>query len=599
VKRILIGTLAVVGLAACKKESEPQLQMATTVADYRDITVTAEATGKIEPINVVDIKSKAGGQIIQMPVETGTRVQKGDIIVKLDPRDVQSRYDQAKANFDAATARVANAEINKERNDQLFAAKVLTAREHEQSALDLTNARTALLSSQAALDLAQQQKDDATITAPSAGVILEKIVSMGTVIASASGSASGGTTLVRMADLSEVRAKVLVTETDIGKVTEGLTAQVLVDAFPGRVFVGVVEKIEPIAVVEQNVTMFPVLVRLPNADGALKPGMNGEIGILVDSKQNVLAVHPDAIRTQQVAAQIAPQFGLTTDQVNEAIRVQRSSGGRDLDAPGGDDSASVPVGGRVDSTRGGQPGRQGGGRGQQIQVTDAQCQQVATALAAAPNVQKQIADIRAKFQDPAADRTVLTAEMAKIYTDAGLDQRVVSACSRRSMGAQGGRGGGQAGGRGGRGGNTAGGRGGRGGGRGAGGNGGASGEGPAGALGQRPGGATGRMLPTEGVVYVEVGTDSAGKPKFEPRWIRMGIQDFDSVEILAGLRAGERVAMLAQAVLQNQRDQARARQQQSQSVIPGANAGQRGGPGGGSNRGGGRGGGGGGRGGML
>jgi hypothetical protein len=97
------------------------------------------------------------------------------------------------------------------------------------------------------------------------------------------------------------------------------------------------------------------------------------------------------------------------------------------------------------------------------------------------------------------------------------------------------------------------------------------------------------MLPTEGVVYVEVGTDSAGKPKFEPRWIRMGIQDFDSVEILAGLRAGERVAMLAQAVLQNQRDQARARQQQSQSVIPGANAGQRGN----------RGGGGRGRGGML
>jgi hypothetical protein len=117
------------------------------------------------------------------------------------------------------------------------------------------------------------------------------------------------------------------------------------------------------------------------------------------------------------------------------------------------------------------------------------------------------------------------------------------------------------------------------------------------------------MLPTEGVVYVEIGTDSAGKPKFEPRWIRMGIQDFDNVEIIAGLRPNERVALLAQAVLQNQRDQAAARQRQNQSIIPGTNANPGGGPGrggnpgggpgGGGNPGGGRGGGGGGRGGML
>lgn len=598
-KRILGGTLAVViGLGACAKAKEPVLEVATTVAGYRNITVTAEATGKVEPINIVDIKSKAGGQIIEMPVETGTRVRRGDVIVKLDPRDVQSRFDQAQANYESAEARLNNARLNKERNDKLFAEGVLTAREHETSALDLKNAETSLLSSKAALDLAQQQLDDATILAPSDGIILEKIVSEGTVIASASGSASGGTTLVRMADLSEVRAKVLVTETDIGKVTQGLTAQVLVDAYPGRVFEGRVEKVEPIAVVEQNVTMFPVLVRLPNEDGALKPGMNGEIGILVDSKQNVLAVHPDAIRTQQVAAQIAPQFGLTAEQVNEAVRTQRANGGIEF-APN-DESASQAVGGqgrqnagqsRGDSNaRGGQNGRQGGGgaqggRGQQIQVTDAQCQQVTSTLASKPELQAQIDAARAKMQDPSADRQAIMAEIQKIYADAGLDNQVVSACNRRSMGSQPGRGGG----RGGRGG----GRGGRGGGMGGGGaagNGGAAGQ-----LGQREGGASGRMLPTEGVVYVQVGTDSTGKATFEPRWVRMGIQDFDSVEILAGLRPNERVAMLAQAVLQNQRDQARARQQQQQSVIPGTNTAPRGG--GGGNRGGG--GGRGGRGGML
>jgi HlyD family secretion protein len=610
VKRILLGSLVLVGLTACNRQKAPELQMATAVSGYRNIVVMAEATGKIKPINVIDIKSKAGGQIIEMPVETGTRVVKGDLIVQLDKRDVESRYAQAKANWESAKARLENSKKNKERNDALLAEGVITRQTAEASELDLKNNETAMLSQTAALELAQQQMDDATILAPSEGVILEKIVSMGTVIASASSSASGGTTLVRMANLSEVRAEVLVTETDIGKVDEGLTASVLVDAYPGRVFTGVVEKIEPVAFVEQNVTMFPVLVRLPNEDGALKPGMNGEVAIKVDEKNNVLAVPPDAIRTQQVAAQIAPQFGLTAEQVNEAIRNQKANGGVEFDVAPSDDSVRVggDSAGRTagDTTQrqagqaggqGGRQGGQGGGRGQQVQVTAEQCEKVTSTFSTKPQLQAQIDAERAKLRDPGADRTAVMAQLTKIFTDAGLDQQVVNACNRLAMGgnARGGRGGGG----GARGGGGAGGRGGRGGGGGA-----AGGNG--GNFGQRPGGASGRMLPTEGVVYVQVGTDSAGKPKFEPRWIRMGIQDFDNVEIIAGLRPNERVALLAQAVLQNQRDQAAARQRQNQSIIPGTNTqmpgGRGGNPGGGpggGNPGGGRGGGGGGRGGMM
>jgi HlyD family secretion protein len=150
-------------------------------------------------------------------------------------------------------------------------------------------------------------------------VVIEKLVSLGTVILSATNSAGGGTVLVKMADLSQVRARVLITETDIGQVVPGLPATVSVDAFPNRQFRGVVEKIEPQAVVEQNVTMFPILVSLENSDGALKPGMNGEVSILVDTRENVIAVPLDAVRTAREAEPLAVMFNLTPEDVQAAV----------------------------------------------------------------------------------------------------------------------------------------------------------------------------------------------------------------------------------------------------------------------------------------
>src|SRR5262245_40608160 len=88
VNRTLLASLAVAGVVACNKAAVPEMQIPTDRVARRSIVVTADATGKVEPINVVDIKSKAGGQIIEMPVETGYRVAQGDLIVDLDKTDV-------------------------------------------------------------------------------------------------------------------------------------------------------------------------------------------------------------------------------------------------------------------------------------------------------------------------------------------------------------------------------------------------------------------------------------------------------------------------------------------------------------------------------
>ena len=316
VKRILLGSLLFAGLTACDGKKEAPLQIPTAVAMKRSITVTADATGKIEPINVVDIKSKAGGQIIAGPPETGTHMMPCDLIVDLDKKDVLSALAQAQADYDAAKAKLANSETMQKQNVALFTSNVITKREKEASDLDVTNQSSSVIRAFQALDLAQQRVNDATIKAPIEGTVLNKLVSTGTVIASASNSASGGTTLIQMANLIRVRARVLVSETDIGKVQVGMTTTVLVDAYPNKPFTGVVEKMEPQAVVDQNVTMFPVLVSLANEEGALMPGMNGEVSILVEEKRGALSIPLDAFRLANEAGIVAEMFGVTKEAVD-------------------------------------------------------------------------------------------------------------------------------------------------------------------------------------------------------------------------------------------------------------------------------------------
>jgi HlyD family secretion protein len=170
-------------------------------------------------------------------------------------------------------------------------------------------------------------------------------VSVGTVITSASTAASGGTAILDMADLGKVRMRAFVNETDIGNVKAGQTATVTVDAFPNRRFVGIVEQVQPEAVVQSSVTMFPVLVSLDNSDGALMPGMNGQVVMDILRKDNVLAVPSDAIRNARDAATVAPVLGVNPDSLKAAQAAARTARGFGA----GGTASSTPASG--DTTR--------------------------------------------------------------------------------------------------------------------------------------------------------------------------------------------------------------------------------------------------------
>ena len=304
------------GLSCSDTEANNAPTYDTVVVTEGDLSITVEATGSIEPIRKVEVTSKASGEVLGMLVDVGDEVGPGALLARIDPRDVQNGFDQAKADLEVAQARLDISGAQKMRSEELLSAGVISLQEHETNNLDYANAQANLVKAETNYELNELRLSDVTIRAPSAGTILEKNVEEGQVMQSASQNVSGGTTLVIMADLGLMQVRTLVDETDMGDISSGMTTSVTVEAYPGRPFRGLVEKIEPQAVVEQSVTMFPVIVRLDNRSGLLKPGMNAEVEILIDEAPGVVLIPNNAVVTLQDATAAASVLGLDPQTID-------------------------------------------------------------------------------------------------------------------------------------------------------------------------------------------------------------------------------------------------------------------------------------------
>jgi HlyD family secretion protein len=333
-------------LGACAKKQEAAAPIGKVAVERRDIIVDAQATGTVEPIEIVEVKSQASGLVLRMPVETGTNVNPGDLIVQIDTRDLTNQLEQAQADLRSSEASLEVAKSNRDRSDELFKARIITAQENEQANLQYTQAQANVIRVRTSVNIAQQRLDEARVTAPVAGTIISKPVSLGQVIQSATSVMGGGTTIVTMADLSRVQMRAFMNETDIGRISAGQDARVVVDAFPNRTFNGSVEKVEPQAVIQQSVTMFPVIISLANNERLLLPGMNGEVSVNVERKLNVVAVPNDAVRNMRDAAASAEMLGLDPEAVMAALNASRPSGEATAAAADTTSGRTVPMGGR-------------------------------------------------------------------------------------------------------------------------------------------------------------------------------------------------------------------------------------------------------------
>jgi len=296
----VVIVVAIILLLVCDNTSHEQ----SSERKYKEFTVergtfqvTVSASGVVKPIDRIEIKSKASGEIVDLPVEQGDEVLKGALIARLDQKDERAAVAQAQADLDIAQAELNQAQRIYDRRNELFDRKLISEEEWNQIELNRTVAKGKLVQATTALDRAQERLSESVVRAPIDGVILQKYVEEGQIIASGVSTVGGGTPIVDLADMRSVHIEAGIDEIDIGKIHIGQTALVIAEAYHQIQFSGKVVRIAPEAKIEQNVTLFDVIVEVENTDGKLKSGMNTTIEITIVEKNDILLIPAVALMT--------------------------------------------------------------------------------------------------------------------------------------------------------------------------------------------------------------------------------------------------------------------------------------------------------------
>jgi HlyD family secretion protein len=279
-----------------------ELEAGAGEVKYKEVTavrgsfrLAVSANGLVRPIDRIELKSKASGEVTRLPIEVGDHVEKGALVAQLDQVEERAALAQARADLDIARAELALAEKNFERRQQLFNSDVISREAHDQTELELAVARGRLVQATTALERAGERMEETVITAPVEGVILQKYVERGQIIASGVSNVGGGTPIADIADMRKVHVEAGIDEIDIGKIEVGQRAAIRAEAYPEHLYQGEVVRIAPEARVEQNVTLFDVIVEVGNTDGNLKSHMNATVEIVIVDRPDTLTIPLAAI----------------------------------------------------------------------------------------------------------------------------------------------------------------------------------------------------------------------------------------------------------------------------------------------------------------
>ena len=263
------------------------------------LEVTVEASGIIEAISSVEIKSKASGEVLYLGAEVGDFVEKSFMLAQIDQRTPKNTLDQAKSDLEASKVRLLNAESQSERGKELHQKGSISDKDYEDIKENFAQAKSTLVRTEVTFENAKIALDDTIVRSPLAGTVISRPVEAGQVISSPTSAVGGGTVLMTMADLSKVRVRALVDEIDVGKVSIGQKVSIKVSAYRNKEFFGTVSKIEPKANVNENVTTFPVLIDINNELNLLLLGMNTDVVIEILNKDVTVTAPSMSLRTRK------------------------------------------------------------------------------------------------------------------------------------------------------------------------------------------------------------------------------------------------------------------------------------------------------------
>ena len=313
-----------------------------------DIAKSVVATGKIEPITKVEIKSKASGIVKKLYVEYGQSVKQGQLLAELDRDEIQAQVNQARAQLQSNEAMAGSADADIERSKYDAQGVDIPTLQHayeraQQMAKDGVVSQQQLDDAQRAYILAVNKRDSAratvsvlqakakqahadvakaratlaqleeqlsytSITAPIDGIVLSRDVEVGDAVSSILVLGSSATLVMTLGDMHEVYVKGKVDESDIGKVYIGQPARIKVESFKDKTFTGKVTKISPMGVEKDNVTTFEVRASIDNHTGELKAEMTANAEIILEEHKNVLTIPEGAImydKDKKASVQVA------------------------------------------------------------------------------------------------------------------------------------------------------------------------------------------------------------------------------------------------------------------------------------------------------
>ncbi len=331
----LIAIAATAGLARLRGASAEIDPAKVVAAETGTMVRSVVATGKIEPMTKVEIKSKANGIIEALPVDVDSEVKAGAVLAVLDKEQLQAALRGAEANLQAARAALAGAEAalkkniveaegpdvefarrNYDRAQQLFTQRLISQSQLDDahSAIDVAEnrkraAQSQLVISQANIAQAQAQVAQAkaaadqaaeglayaTIRAPIRATVLSRDVEIGSPVSSILNLGANATLVMTLGDIERVFVRGKVDEADIGRVRPNQPARIRVETFKDRVFTGHVTQISPLGVEKDNVTSFEVKVSIDNPGRELKANMTANAEIVLEEHPKALLIPEAAV----------------------------------------------------------------------------------------------------------------------------------------------------------------------------------------------------------------------------------------------------------------------------------------------------------------
>src|SRR6476469_1296230 len=327
-RKIIFGSvgavvLLVIALVLASKREKP-IPVTTEKASRRTILQTVSATGKVQPETEVKISPEVAGEILELPVEDGMQVKKGDLLVKIKPDSYKALLEQQKAAISAAKATnlkqkatMMKTEHDFKRAEDLFNKKLISEQEYNAAEAAQDVAKNTYESSlheieraQAGSSQAREQLSKTTIYSPIDGTVTVLNSKLGERLVATGQFA--GTEVMRVADLNHMEARVDVNENDVVNVKVGDKASVKIDAYSDRRFHGTVHQIANTgtttgAGTQEEVTNFQVKIRIDDHDVLLRPGLSCTADIETDMVKDVVAVPMQSVTIRTSDSNLSPE----------------------------------------------------------------------------------------------------------------------------------------------------------------------------------------------------------------------------------------------------------------------------------------------------